>query len=116
SGSFAICSKTCGTTVGVGAKCTVKVTFPPTLLGKLTGTLSFSDNAPNSPQTVVLSGTGVLPATLIPATATYAAQVIGTTSLPKTFTLTNNQTVMLTSIRTSTTESLAEPATTSPPN
>src|SRR5262249_40852732 len=84
----------------------------PTLLGKLTGTLSFSDNAPNSPQTVVLSGTGVLPATLIPATATYAAQVIGTTSLPKTFTLTNNQTVMLSSIGISTTGDFAVSATT----
>jgi len=64
SGSFAISSKTCGTTLAIGAKCTVKVTFTPTVLGALTGTLTFTDNAANSPQTVTLSGTGVFPVTL----------------------------------------------------
>ena len=54
---------------------------------------------PTVPQTVPLSGTGVVPATLTPATATYATQAVGTTSAAKMFTLTNNQTVALTSIR-----------------
>src|SRR4029077_17254283 len=45
SGDFAILSKTCGSTLAAGAKCTVKVTFTPTGLGKLTGKLTFSDNA-----------------------------------------------------------------------
>ena len=71
-----------------------------------------SDSANNSPQTVALSGTGVLPATLTPATATYAAQAVGTTSAAKTFTLTNNQTVALTSIAISTTGDFAVSATT----
>jgi hypothetical protein len=48
----------CGTTLAAKATCTVRVTFTPTLKGARTGTLSFSDNAPNSPQTVSLSGTG----------------------------------------------------------
>jgi YVTN family beta-propeller protein len=112
SGSFAILSKTCGTTLAVGAKCTVKVTFTPTVLGKLTGALTFTDNAAGSPQTVMLSGTGVLSATLTPATATYSAQAVGTTSVPKIFTLTNNQTVALTSIVISTTGDFAVSATT----
>ena len=112
SGSFAISSKTCGATLVAGAKCTVKVTFTPTVLGALTGTLTFTDNAPDSPQTVPLSGTGVLPTTLMPATATYAAQAVGTTSAAKTFTLTNYQTVALTSIAISTTGDFAMSATT----
>jgi photosystem II stability/assembly factor-like uncharacterized protein len=112
SGDFAIFSKTCGSTLAVGAKCKVKVTFTPTVLGKLTGALTFTDNAPNSPQTVALSGTGVLPATLTPAKATYTAQTVGTTSPPKTFTLTNNQTVTLSSIVISTTGDFAVSATT----
>jgi YVTN family beta-propeller protein len=112
SGSFAISSKTCGTTLAAAAKCTVKVTFTPTMLGTLTGTLTFTDNAPDSPQTVPLSGTGVLPATLTPAKATYAAQAVGTTSAAKTFTLTNYQTVALTSIAISTTGDFAVSATT----
>ena len=112
SGHFAIFSKTCGSTLAVGAKCTVKVTFTPTVLGKLTGTLTFTDNAPNSPQTAGLTGTGAVPATLTPATAVYASQVVGTTSAAKTFTLTNNQSVSLNSIAMSTTGDFAISATT----
>jgi hypothetical protein len=36
----------------------VAVTFTPTAGGTASGSLSFSNNAPNSPQTVALSGTG----------------------------------------------------------
>ena len=112
SGDFAILSKTCGSSLAAGAKCTVKVTFTPTVLGKLAGKLTFTDNALNSPQTLALSGVGVLPATLTPAKATYAAQTVGTTSPPKTFTLTNNQTVNLGSIVISPTGDFAVSATT----
>jgi len=49
----------------------------------------------------------VPPATLTPASATYQAQKAGTTSTAKTFTLTNNQTVSLTSIAISTTGDFA---------
>ncbi len=112
SGDFAILSKTCGSALAARAKCTVKVTFTPTVLGKLTGKLTFTDNALNSPQTVGLSGTGVLPATLTPAKATYAAQTVGTTSAAKTFTLTNNLAVTLSSIVISATGDFAVSATT----
>ena len=112
SGSFTISAKTCGMTLAAGAKCRVNVTFAPTVLGPLTGALTFTDNAPDSPQAVPLSGTGVFPATLMPATATYAAQVVGTTSLAKTFTLSNYQTVALTSIGISTTGDFAVSTTT----
>ncbi len=47
-------------TLGAGASCTISVTFTPTALGTRTGTLSISDNAPGSPQTASLSGTGTL--------------------------------------------------------
>jgi hypothetical protein len=46
------------TPVAAGKSCIVKVTFTPTQTGLRTGTLSFTDNAPGSPQTVSLSGTG----------------------------------------------------------
>jgi hypothetical protein len=81
-------------------------------LGKLTGTLTFTDNAPNSPQTVSLSGTGVEPATLTPAGAAFGTWAVGATSTAKTFVLTNNQTVALTSIAISTTGDFAVSATT----
>ena len=51
-------TNTCGTSVGVGASCTISVTFTPSQGGNRTGTLTVSDTAPGSPHTVALSGTG----------------------------------------------------------
>jgi hypothetical protein len=97
--------------VTVGGQC-VYVTFTPTGPGKVAGNLTFADNAANSPQSVELSGIGLEPATLLPTSVTYAAQIAGTTSSPKTFTLTNWQTVALNNIMTSTTEDFAVSSTT----
>jgi hypothetical protein len=58
SGSFSE-SSTCGTTLAPGANCPINVSFSPTTSGPLTGTLSVTDNATDSPQTVALSGTGM---------------------------------------------------------
>ncbi|SPE34311.1 exported hypothetical protein [Acidobacteriia bacterium SbA2] len=60
-GSFAISANTCVGVLAMGKTCTVSVTFTPKSLGKLTGTLSFTDNASSSPQVVLLSGTCVYP-------------------------------------------------------
>ncbi len=100
--NFKISGNTCPTAVFPGQSCQVSVEFKPTALGKLAASLSFTDNASNSPQSMTLSGVGVEPATLIPASATYATQKVGTTSAAKTFTLTNYQSVALTSIAIST--------------
>jgi hypothetical protein len=99
---FAITSTTCGATLAIGKTCKVSLTFNPTALGAQTGTLSFTDNATGSPQTVSLSGTGVVQAKLAPASATFAKTKVGTTSAPKTFTLTNDLNVTLNSISIST--------------
>jgi hypothetical protein len=112
SGDFAISANTCGATLAGKKSCKVSITFTPMALGKLTGTLTFTDNAINSPQTVPLSGTGVKPATLTPASTVYAQQIVGTTSAAKTFTLTNNQPVGLTGIAISTTGHFSVSATT----
>jgi FG-GAP-like repeat/Abnormal spindle-like microcephaly-assoc'd, ASPM-SPD-2-Hydin/FG-GAP repeat len=63
-GPFAIVSGagggTCAaeTDLAVEASCTINVTFTPTTAGAAAGTLSISDSATGSPQTVALSGTG----------------------------------------------------------
>src|SRR5438034_6193268 len=49
---------TCGSSVAAGVSCTISVKFTPTATGTRTGTLTLTDNAPNSPQTVSLTGTG----------------------------------------------------------
>ena len=58
SGDFAISSSTCGSTLAVAKSCKFKVTFTPTQVGTRTGAVTITDNAPNSPQTVSLTGTG----------------------------------------------------------
>ncbi len=97
-GPFVISSSTCGAILYYAQTCVVKLTFTPPGVGQFTGTLMVSDSAAGSPQSVALSGAGVLPATLTPGSATYAATTVGTASAPKTFSLTNNQTVTLNNI------------------
>jgi hypothetical protein len=58
SGDFAIPTDQCANGVAPGTHCNVYVTFTPRTAGTLTGTLTFTDNASNSPQTVSLTGTG----------------------------------------------------------
>ena len=67
-------------TLAAGAICTATVTFSPAATGTRTGTLSFNDNASNTPQTVSLTGTGN-PAALvsIAVTPTNPSFAIGTT-------------------------------------
>ena len=50
----------CGNSVASGASCTISVSFKPLVQGTKTGTLTVSDNAPGSPQTVKLTGTGIV--------------------------------------------------------
>jgi trimeric autotransporter adhesin len=57
--NFAIApSTTCTTTLAPGANCLVNITFTPSATGTRTASLTLTDNATNSPQTVGLSGTG----------------------------------------------------------
>ena len=46
------------TTLAAGGTCTINVTFAPTTTGARTGTLTVTDNAAGSPQTIPLTGTG----------------------------------------------------------
>jgi len=54
----------CGATLAVGANCAINVTLAPNTTGSVTGTVTFTDNAVGSPQTVSLKGTAVTPSTL----------------------------------------------------
>jgi len=112
SANFGISANTCGATLAVGKSCTVSVVFSPMQGGQLTGNLTFTDNAPNSPQQVSLTGTGIPQAALTPSSANFGKVAVGTTSKPKNFTLTNNQSVTLTGISISTTGDFAVSSTT----
>lgn len=56
---FTIVNDDCiGTTLAVGASCSISVTFSPTATGTRTANVVYTDNAANSPQSVPLTGTG----------------------------------------------------------
>lgn len=63
SGDFALVTSAepCGSTLAPKKKCKIAVTFTPTQTGTLTGDVTITDNAPNSPQQVPLTGTGKEP-------------------------------------------------------
>ncbi|HEY6292801.1 MAG TPA: choice-of-anchor D domain-containing protein [Terriglobia bacterium] len=48
----------CGASIGAGTTCSIPLNFKPQMPGARSATLSIADNAPGSPQTVALSGTG----------------------------------------------------------
>jgi hypothetical protein len=78
----------CGSSLAPGASCTITVKFKPSSPGTQ-GTVTITDNAPNSPQTVMLTGIGTV-VTLSPTSLNFANQTVGTTSAPQTVTLTNH--------------------------
>jgi hypothetical protein len=56
---FTIVDDNCiGTTLQPGASCTISVTFSPTTTGTRTVNVNYTDNAPNSPQVVTVTGSG----------------------------------------------------------
>jgi hypothetical protein len=61
SGDFAIVPgrNTCGSMLAVGDACTMQLIFQPTAGGARSGSLTISDTAPTSPQTMSLTGSGV---------------------------------------------------------
>ncbi|MBZ5562828.1 MAG: choice-of-anchor D domain-containing protein [Acidobacteriia bacterium] len=88
-GDFGV-TTTCLGTVAASANCTINVTFTPSTGGNRTGSLTITDDATSSPQTVTLSGTGVAPAvTVSPTSLTFTAIPVGTITEAQVITLTN---------------------------
>jgi hypothetical protein len=78
----------CGSSLAAGAHCNIKVFFSPHARGTVTGTVTITDNASNSPQAITLSGAGTRVG-LSPATVSFDPQTVGTTSAAQTVTMTN---------------------------
>src|SRR5947209_420014 len=83
-GDFAIAAgTTCtnGATVEAGASCLLNLTFTPTAASARTATVTITDDAPGSPQSVSLAGTGIVPAvTLAPTNLAFGTHRLTTTS------------------------------------
>lgn len=81
------------TVLSPNATCTVSVAFSPTTAGTRQASLAASDNAPGSPQTIPLSGTGASPlpaVTLMPGSLTFASTTQGSSSASQSITVTNS--------------------------
>ena len=72
------------------------MTFTPTATGSASGTLTFTDNATNSPQKVNLSGTGSAAVTLSPGALNFGAVTVGSASAGQTVTVTNGSATAVT--------------------
>jgi len=87
-----------GSSLAAGGSCSITVIFKPTATGTRTGAVRISDNGPNSPQTLTLTGTGVSSTTtgpavsLSPSALTFPSQKVGTTSAVLSATLKNTGT------------------------
>jgi hypothetical protein len=89
-------TNTCSSSLAAGTNCTVSITFTPSASGSRSASLTVSDNAAGSPQTVSLSGTGIAGAVSLSATSlSFGSQPVGTTSTAQTTTLTNTGSVPL---------------------
>jgi len=70
-GDFSVAGSNClGTAVAAGTSCTIPVTFAPLASGIRTTTLTITDDAANSPQTVTINGTAVTAVTIVAVTGT----------------------------------------------
>jgi hypothetical protein len=80
---------TCGATLAAGASCSVSIGFSAGSAGTYSASLTITDNAPGSPQTVALSGTSTLPTLTLSATSLSLVALAGTPSAAQTVTIAN---------------------------
>jgi hypothetical protein len=101
SGDFAVAVNNCVTALQATtppSNCTLQINYTPSVSGTSVGSLTLTDNAPNSPQVILLTGTGALQAavSLSPTSLTFPSQVVGSPSAPQIVTLKNTGNAPLT--------------------
>lgn len=86
-----------GTLVGSGT-CSITITFLPRTAGALSGSLSITDNAPGSPHTVALSGSGVVGSTLslLPSSFAFGSQKLQSRSQARVLQIANSTSSIVT--------------------
>jgi hypothetical protein len=87
-GDYAVQSNLCGTQLLAGGNCSITVAFTPTVKGTRSGILQLTDNAPNNPQKVTLTGTGLAIA-LSPSALNFGSEPIAQSTTPQTVTVSN---------------------------
>jgi trimeric autotransporter adhesin len=90
--AFLKSATTCGTSLAIGANCTISVEFKPTATGARTASLSIADNATGSPQLVPLKGTAIAApstVTISPASLAFGSTAVGSRSAAQLVTIEN---------------------------
>jgi len=88
------------TVLAASGSCTITAVYTPRVAGGETATVTITDNALNSPQTLVLTGQGTGPFVgLTPASLTFQNQKPGTASTAQKITLNNSGSSALTGIK-----------------
>ena len=85
-------------TLAAGSSCTISLTFTPGTLGTRSASLTLTDNATDSPQSVALTGAGAIATPLVnlsPTSVSFGNQNVGTSSSTQAVTLTNSGTTPL---------------------
>jgi len=120
SGDFSVTGGTCqnvtSSGLAAGGTCTIIATFTPSAMGARTGTISVPSNAPNSPATILLQGTGSAAsapiASLSPTALSFPSTAVGSTAmLSTTLSNTGNATLNISGITLSDTTDFAETTT-----
>jgi hypothetical protein len=96
-------TNTCTGSIAASGTCVITVNFTPSTLEDQTATVTLTDNAANSPQTVPITGNGALAAVyLSPSSLTFPSQAENTTSAAQTITVENygNATLTISSVTT----------------
>lgn len=95
-GDYSAPSDTCvGHSVAAGSSCSIDVDFTPSVAGTDDGTLLLTDNAPDSPQTLQLTGSGTeAEAVLSPNPVNFGTVVVGSSG-QETLTVSNPGTATL---------------------
>lgn len=96
-GDFSL-SNTCAATLAANANCSISLEFTPSVAGPEQATLQVADNAPGSPQSAAITGTGVQgkgEVTLVPGSVDFGTVTQGASPASQTVTLTNSGTARL---------------------
>ena len=81
----------CPISVPPGSSCSISVTFSPQTSGARSAGINIANNAPGSPQSIPLTGTGVLlaQAQVSSASLSFGSQVVGALSAPQSVSVQN---------------------------
>src|SRR6266404_854857 len=97
-GDYSSSSPACNSAIAVNSACTIIVTLTPLASGVRSATVTITDDAPGSPQTPALSGTGVATgpgATFSPAAPSFPTITLGRSGTLQTLTVINSGTAPL---------------------